>query len=43
LLRTLRLNCLTDAFADLWSRLFEDSWPAERWAVNWPGLAPWAR
>ncbi|MGW2335521.1 hypothetical protein ACWCXS_16310 [Streptomyces sp. NPDC001685] len=37
LLRTLRLNCLTDAYADLWRELFDPTWAAyEPWARNWP-------
>jgi hypothetical protein len=40
LLRTLRLNCLTIAYADLWSELYEDVWRGETWAVNWPNIAP---
>ncbi|MFE0520775.1 hypothetical protein [Streptomyces sp. NPDC058954] len=39
LLRTLRLNCLTTAYADLWSKLYESSCPDnEPWAISWPGL-----
>ncbi|MFD3736542.1 hypothetical protein [Streptomyces sp. NPDC058629] len=41
LLRSLRLNCLTSAFADLWADLFEPTWPGyEPWAVDWSGLQP---
>ncbi|MEV4531897.1 class I SAM-dependent DNA methyltransferase [Streptosporangium sp. NPDC049304] len=40
LLRTLRLNCLTEAYRDLWSGLYQDSWQAEEWAVTWPGFRP---
>jgi hypothetical protein len=40
LLRTLRLNCLTTAYADLWAELYEDGWQDERWVVDWPRLAP---
>ncbi|MGV9268656.1 hypothetical protein ACWDRR_28765 [Kitasatospora sp. NPDC003701] len=41
LLRTLRLNCLTNAYADLWSELYDHTWPAyEPWACDWPGLQP---
>ncbi len=41
LLRTLRLNCLTRTYADMWSELYEPTWPAcERWACEWPGLQP---
>lgn len=41
LLRTLRLNCLTRDYADLWSELYDPTWPAyEPWAFDWPGLQP---
>ncbi|MFF5403936.1 hypothetical protein ACFY8K_03250 [Streptomyces misionensis] len=41
LLRTLRLNCLTSAYADLWDELYDPTWPAyEPWACDWPGLQP---
>ncbi|MBV9025416.1 MAG: hypothetical protein JO362_16860 [Streptomycetaceae bacterium] len=41
LLRTLRLNCLTRAYADLWSELYDPAWPThEPWAREWPGLQP---
>ncbi|MEV6209590.1 hypothetical protein [Kitasatospora sp. NPDC051914] len=41
LLRTLRLNCLTRAYADLWSELYDRTWPGyEPWACAWPGLQP---
>lgn len=39
LLRTLRLNCLSTAYADLWSELYEDVWRDERWVVEWPDIA----
>ncbi|WP_432121338.1 class I SAM-dependent DNA methyltransferase [Streptomyces sp. S1] len=43
LLRTLRLNCLTDAYAPLWSELYDKAWrDHENWAGEWPGLAPLA-
>lgn len=43
LLRTLRLNCLTEAYGPLWSKLYDLTWPGyEDWAVKWPGLAPLA-
>jgi len=39
LLRTLRLNCLTDAYARLWRDLYdEEGWAWEGWAREWPGL-----
>ncbi|MFF8512970.1 hypothetical protein ACF064_33350 [Streptomyces sp. NPDC015492] len=41
LLRTLRLNCLTTAYAPLWAELYDRTWSAyEPWAVEWPGLDP---
>ncbi|MGI5438655.1 hypothetical protein ACQEV4_14945 [Streptomyces shenzhenensis] len=41
LLRTLRLNCLTTAYADLWKDLYDPTWPTdEPWARDWPGLQP---
>ncbi|WP_062207674.1 DNA methyltransferase [Streptomyces sp. NBRC 109706] len=39
LLRALRLNCLTNAYADLWHMLHDPKWlGGEPWAFNWPGL-----
>ncbi|MFI6705468.1 class I SAM-dependent DNA methyltransferase [Nonomuraea sp. NPDC050478] len=39
LLRTLRLNCLTHAYADLWAGLYDPAWPdQECWARKWLGL-----
>ncbi|MFF9509699.1 DNA methyltransferase [Streptomyces sp. NPDC014724] len=41
LLRTLRLNCLTSAYAELWAELYEPLWPGyESWAVEWPDMQP---
>ncbi|MDA8370389.1 MAG: class I SAM-dependent DNA methyltransferase [Nocardiopsaceae bacterium] len=40
LLRTLRLNCLTNAYAPLWAELYQESWQGEPWAVDWPDLPP---
>ncbi|GAB0102557.1 hypothetical protein JMUB6875_15250 [Nocardia sp. JMUB6875] len=40
LLRTLRLNCLTGAYSELWNKLYDHEWVKDRWAVNWPGLSP---
>ena len=40
LLRALRLNCLTAAYADLWSELYEDAWRNEQWVINWPHVSP---
>lgn len=39
LLRTLRLNLLTTAYADLWAELYDPRWPGyEPWAIKWPRL-----
>jgi hypothetical protein len=40
ILRTLRLNCLTKAYAPLWRELFDPAWQHEVWGVAWPGLLP---
>ncbi|WP_433714885.1 Eco57I restriction-modification methylase domain-containing protein [Nocardia sp. CA-084685] len=40
LLRTMRLNCLTDAYVELWDELFDPDWVNESWATEWPGLRP---
>ncbi|MER5846862.1 hypothetical protein ABT126_07275 [Streptomyces sp. NPDC002012] len=41
LLRVLRLNCLTSAYAEIWAELFDPTWSAyEPWAYSWPGLRP---
>jgi hypothetical protein len=38
LLRTLRLNCLTDAYSPLWNDLYRRSWGVEKWAILWPNI-----
>jgi hypothetical protein len=38
LLRTMRLNCLTEAHADLWADIYQDAWSQDDWAVRWDGL-----
>jgi hypothetical protein len=43
LLRTLRLNCLTNAYADLWRELYDPGWRTEAWVRDWPGLDPLGR
>ncbi|GAA1717057.1 class I SAM-dependent DNA methyltransferase [Nonomuraea bangladeshensis] len=40
LLRTLRLNCLTSAYTDLWTELHDPAWQHETWAIDWSGLKP---
>ena len=37
-LRTLRLNCVTDAYADLWRDAYETSFTSDRWTAD--GLRP---
>ncbi|MDV6287955.1 hypothetical protein R2F25_08595 [Streptomyces sp. UP1A-1] len=40
LLRTLRLNCLTEAYSGLWSKLYNPSWSSsEGWALSWGGMS----
>ena len=38
LLRVMRLNCLTDAYADLWAEVYNDAWGDDSWANFWGGL-----
>ncbi|WP_131739169.1 hypothetical protein [Actinomadura roseirufa] len=39
LLRILRLNSLTTAYADMWKELYDPKWPGyERWAIEWSHL-----
>ncbi|MGW0650890.1 hypothetical protein ACWD4T_19115 [Streptomyces umbrinus] len=39
LLRTLRLNCVTEEFSSLWREIFHSDWSNdEAWAVEWPGV-----
>jgi hypothetical protein len=41
LLRSLRLNCLTSAYSELWAGLYDAAWPDnETWAREWPMLPP---
>ncbi|MEF9914439.1 class I SAM-dependent DNA methyltransferase [Streptomyces sp. P5-A9] len=44
LLRTLRLNFLTNAYAPFWEELYDPTWPGyEDWATpTWPNLSPLA-
>ncbi|MEU6976810.1 class I SAM-dependent DNA methyltransferase [Streptomyces sp. NPDC046371] len=43
LLRTLRLNCLTNAYTPLWEELFHPTWPGyEGWGHTWPNITPLA-
>ncbi|MFD8784307.1 hypothetical protein [Kitasatospora sp. NPDC059599] len=39
LLRILRLNALTAAYADFWEELYDPTWVGhEPWAIQWPGM-----
>ncbi|WP_157488716.1 hypothetical protein [Pseudofrankia sp. DC12] len=38
LLRTLRLNCLTTAYVDIWTELYDEAWSGECWAFEWLGM-----
>jgi hypothetical protein len=40
LLRTMRLNCLTNAYADLWAEVYDEAWRDDAWAYSWNGLPP---
>ncbi|MEU1477980.1 DNA methyltransferase [Streptomyces sp. NPDC005760] len=42
LLRTLRLNCQTDAYARLWNELYDPTWQQDTWAAStcWPDTTP---
>ncbi|MET8909533.1 class I SAM-dependent DNA methyltransferase [Micromonospora sp. NPDC004551] len=41
LLRALRLNCVTNAYRDLWREVFDEAWYVEgHWAAGWRGVAP---
>jgi len=42
LLRAMRLNCLTNAYADLWADVYDEAWQADTWACSWEGLPPLA-
>jgi hypothetical protein len=41
-LRAMRLNCLTNAYTELWSDVYDDGWRNDTWACFWDGLAPLA-
>lgn len=42
LLRTLRLNCQTNAYAPLWEDLYDSTWQQDTWAASttWPDDTP---
>ena len=35
----MRLNCLTTAYADLWTEVYDSAWRSDGWVCDWPGLA----
>ena len=39
--RTLRLNCVTFRYADLWSEVWDVSYKQEQWSIKDKRLAPW--
>ena len=39
LIRTLRLNCLTEAYAPLWKSVYDKAWQHEHWTTRWPGAS----
>jgi hypothetical protein len=39
LLRAMRLNCLTNAYADLWADVYDEAWQADTWACSWGDLS----
>ncbi|MCM3882708.1 hypothetical protein [Frankia sp. R82] len=44
LLRTLRLNCLTEAYEELWHEVYDPVWKnSDKWAIDWPKMAPLER
>jgi hypothetical protein len=42
LLRAMRLNCLTNAYTDLWADVYDEVWQVDTWACSWDGLPPLA-
>ncbi|WP_054812005.1 hypothetical protein [Nocardia arizonensis] len=40
ILRTMRLNCLTRAYVDLWSRLYNEDWKSDHWNICENKLLP---
>ena len=42
LLRAMRLNCLTNAYGDLWADVYGEAWRTDTWACSWDGLPPLA-
>ncbi len=40
--RTLRLNCLTNNYADLWDECWREEYKQVSWSIDDPRLAPWS-
>ncbi|MET9794304.1 class I SAM-dependent DNA methyltransferase [Nocardiopsis alba] len=40
IVRTMRMNSLTNAYAPLWEELYDESWGRESWVFDWPCLSP---
>ena len=39
--RTLRLNCITSHYAELWKNIYKPSYSQDRWSKDDPRLNPW--
>lgn len=39
--RTLRLNCLTKRYTQLWSKVWDESYKLEKWSIEDSRLTPW--
>lgn len=39
--RTLRLNCVTNRYADLWQEVWNPAYTQEQWSIDDERLAPW--
>lgn len=39
--RCLRLNCITNRYAELWQEVWNPAYREETWSINDPRLAPW--
>lgn len=40
--RALRLNCLTNGYADLWQDCWNEAYKQDQWSIDDPRLAPWS-
>lgn len=39
--RTLRLNCVTNRYSDLWQEVWNSSYTQDQWSIDDPRLSPW--